>query len=368
MKKQIFSRLGILAVMVLWAALAVTAWCKPSDEISLSERRKLAQFPELTGKTILSGEFMTNFETYTLDQFPLRDGFRQIKSLVHYYVLQQGDNNGIFLVEGSASKLEYPLNPTSVEHASAHFESIYQQYLKDSGSRIWFAMVPDKSYFLAQPNGYPAMDYDALYESMEAALPWAQFVDITGGLSAEHYYRTDSHWRQETLIPTARTLCASLGTALPEEQDYTPRELTREFYGVYYGQAALPMQPDTLTVLESPLLSQCTVYNWETQKETAVYDLDKLSSRDLYDVFLSGAAPLLTIENPGAQADRELIVFRDSFGSSIVPLLLEGYSKITVVDTRYLAKDYIGQFVEFTGQDVLMLYSTTMLNSSLSLK
>ena len=113
---------------------------------------------------------------------------------------------------------------------------------------------------------------------------------------------------------------------------------------------------------------RCTVFNLETGKTTGVYDLEKLSGRDPYDVYLSGAAALLTIENPQGQPGRELIVLRDSFGSSMIPLLLQGYEKVTVVDTRYLSADLLGNYIEFSGQDVLFLYSTLILNSSMTLK
>ena len=96
--------------------------------------------------------------------------------------------------------------------------------------------------------------------------------------------------------------------------------------------------------------------------------MDKLSSRDLYDVFLSGACALLTIENPQATTDRELIVFRDSFGSSMVPLLLQDYATVTLVDIRYLASNAISMFVDFHGQDVLFMYSTHLINNSSAMK
>ena len=120
--------------------------------------------------------------------------------------------------------------------------------------------------------------------------------------------------------------------------------------------------------MENSLISACTVYNHETKETTSVYNMDKLESRDLYDVYLSGATPLLTIDNPNAETDRELIVFRDSFGSSLTPLLLKSYKTVTLVDIRYLASDYLGQFVDFHGQDVLFLYSTLVLNNSGTLK
>ena len=85
-------------------------------------------------------------------------------------------------------------------------------------------------------------------------------------------------------------------------------------------------------------------------------------------MFLSGSKSLLTIENPNATTDKELIIFRDSFGSSIAPLLAEGYAKITLVDIRYMSPNMLGNFMEFTDQDVLFLYSTGVLNNSITIK
>ena len=58
--------IGALILVVLWLGLTVFAWVKPADKLSLSERRELKQFPVLSGETVLKGEFMTGFESYTL--------------------------------------------------------------------------------------------------------------------------------------------------------------------------------------------------------------------------------------------------------------------------------------------------------------
>lgn len=347
-------------VLALWGALALWAWFIPSKQISEAERRPLAQKPAFSEK------FQTEFESYCLDQFPMRDGFRTLKSLFHTGVLGQKDNNGIYLTDGTAVKQEYPLNRESVNHAIGRFQRIYEQYL--AGSRCFYAIVPDKGFYLGEDSGHLTMDYDALYAQMAEGLSWAQEIDLRPTLTGQDYYRTDTHWRQEKLLPAAAALCEGLGVAPPRAEDFAAAALERPFYGVYYGQAALPMEPDTLFLMESELMSQCSVYDYETGKTGSIYDMTKLDSRDLYDVYLSGAKALLTIENPNAGTDRELIVFRDSFGSSIVPLLMEDYAKVTLVDIRYIQPDLLGQFLDFHGQDVLFLYSTLVLNNSAALK
>lgn len=355
------------AVLVaVWGALAVLAWSSPAEEYSNAERRKLAQMPELGLESLADGSFMEDFEDYTLDQFPARDSFRTLKSLIHYYGLGFSDNNGIYIAGGSAAKQEYPLNTESVSYALRRFQYVYETYLADTGSKIYAAVVPDKGYYLGESN--LTMDYDTLFDMMEEGMPWATGIDLTGVLDGDDYYRTDTHWRQEKLLEAAGQICAAMGVASPDAADYTAVALEKAFCGVYYGQAALPLEADTIYVMESDLISQCTVTNYETGETSPVYDMTKLDSRDLYDVFLSGTVSLLTIENPNAGTDRELIIFRDSFGSSMAPLLLRDYARVTLVDIRYLNPALLGKYLDFHGQDVLFLYSTLVLNNSSTLK
>ena len=353
-------------VVTVWAALTVAAWFSPAQAVSQAERRSLAKCPAFTAEALISGKFMTDFEAYSLDQFPLRDGFRRLKARFHDSVLGQKDNNGIYLSQGYAAKQEYPLNEQSVDHALKRFQFVYDTYLADS--RVFMAVVPDKGYYLAEESGQLAMNYEKLFALVCQEMPWAEHIDLTDALGVEDYYKTDTHWRQEALFPAAEKICQFLNVMAPRPEDYTQTALDRPFYGVYYGQAALPMAAETMYLMESPLLEDCVVYDYETGKTGAVYDQTKLDSMDLYDVYLSGARALLTIENPNAATDRELIIFRDSFGSSMAPLLVSDYAKVTLVDIRYLRPELLDQFLDFHGQDVLFLYSTLVLNSSGAIK
>lgn len=362
---------GAGVLLAVWVVLTLFAWFGAPKAVSTAERRELAQFPALSGESVLNGKFMSSFESYALDQFPMRDTFRQLKSLFHYNILGQKDNNDIYIEDGYYAKLDYPLNEKSVDYAMSRFTWLYQNYLQPHDAKVVMAVVPDKSYFLARANGYPAMDYDALFRRVADAMPWASHVDLTGVLSIDDYYRTDTHWRQEKILPAAQTICQALGVDAPVASDFTPTAVPKPFYGVYYGQAALPMDPETMYTMESELLSGCTVRCFDDlghETTAQVYDRTKLDARDLYDIYLSGAVSLLTIENPNATTQRELIIFRDSFGSSLAPLLVQGYRQVTLLDIRYINPMILNRFVDFHGQDTLFLYSTLVLNNSNSLK
>lgn len=356
----------IRMLLVLWGILTLVAWFGPKAELSDAERRPLAQFPQISGERILNGKFMTEFESYSLDQFPLRDSFRQIKALFHYQVLHQKDNNGIYLSDKYAAQQLYPVHEEEVEHAIQRLQYLHDKFLKNS--KVVMAIVPDKGYYLAASSGQLSIDYDAFYQRFWEELDWAEHVDLRQTLSVTDYYRTDTHWRQEKLIPAAGVLCEALGVAAPQAEDYRTTALNRPFYGVYYGQAALPMEPETMYLMESDLLDGCSVLDFESGKTLPIYDRSREEGKDLYEVYLAGPRSLLTITNPQAATNRELLIFRDSFGSSIVPLLVHNYAKVTLVDIRYIQIDVLDHFISFNNQDVLLLYSTLVLNNGSSIK
>lgn len=364
MKKNI--QIMVILPAFLFFGFSLICWIHPIKEYSFSERRKLAQFPELSLKTVADGSFMTDFEQYALDQFPLRDGFRSLKGWVSQNIFRKADNNDIYVADGYGVKMEYPLREDSLDHALTQFQKLYDSYLKDSGGTVYTAVIPDKNYFLAESSGHLSMDYERLFSTVKEGMPYANWIDLTDTLSIADYYKTDVHWRQERLVDTAAVLAEGMGITLGEE--YEKKTLDRDFYGVYFGQSPLNLPGEELCYLTNEMLEQCIVCNYEDGQTGKIYDLAKAEGKDPYEIFLSGPVSLLTIENPMADTKRELIVFRDSFGSSLVPLLAEGYADITLVDIRYIQSGVLKNYVDFRGKDVLFLYSTVVLNNSGTLK
>ena len=95
--------LGFVTILFLFFIINLV---KKDEEISISERRKLTQFPKLTLSTLSSGKFSQEFENYAIDQFVSRDEFRSLKATWSNYVFKQKDNNGLFLLNNSIYKME----------------------------------------------------------------------------------------------------------------------------------------------------------------------------------------------------------------------------------------------------------------------
>ena len=229
------------------------------------------------------------------------------------------------------------------------------------------SVIPDKAAFMETPEGYTPAGAQETADYLAQRLP-VQTIDISGLLSLEDYYRTDPHWRQERLSAVAQTISEAMGALVPNTTEETLCALAGEFHGSYWGKTAEPLTADVLSYITSPLLEGCTVYDYETDSTGGVYDLTA-AEKAPYDLFLGGPKALLRIENPAADNDRTLVVMRDSFGSSLIPLLAGGYSTVYAVDIRYISTDALARVTEFPeGADVLLLYSVAVLQNSITLK
>lgn len=328
-------------------------------DYSESERRVLAKFPSITCETVLSGTFTQKFEEYAVDAFPMRDKWRTMKAYVRTGLFMQADNHSIYTADGHISKMEYPMNREMVDYAISLFSKVRELYLKNNN--VYLGVIPDKNSFLAEKNGYLSMDYEEFSAYMKAGMDYATYIEIADLLEMSDYYYTDTHWRQENIVDVTERIAEAMGVC--SDQEYEVYELEVPFYGVYSGQSALFHEPDVIRYLTNDTIEQLKV-----EGATAVYDRKKANGKDPYEMFLSGNQPVVTITNPENRSGKRLILFRDSFGSSIAPLFANGYSEIVMVDLRYISSDLLGQYVDFEGADVLFLYSTILLNNSLGMK
>ena len=208
-------------------------------------------------------------------------------------------------------------------------------------------------------------------------MPWATHIDLTQLLTLEDFYKTDTHWRQENLVKVAEKIAEAMKTKVTPFEKYTMELIEKPFYGVYYGHAALPLPAEKMYHMHSEILDACAVYKLEpvvdengkltmefawTTEPSPVYDLSQLDSEDMYNSFISpNTVGMLRIVNPNATTGKNLIVFRDSFGSSISPLLVESYATVTLVDLRYADSEGLGNYLNFRGDDVLFLFGTQVL-------
>ncbi len=339
------------------------------SDVIKEERRLSKKMPPIS--EIFSESFSGDFEEHFLDTFPKRNTFRHIDASFRKNIMLQSDVNKIYEENGHLSKIEYPMNEKQILHTAKKIEEISKM-----AENVYYSVIPDKNYFLKGDKLRPRIDYEKLLSLMSENIKSAEYIDIFDTLTIDNYYKTDTHWRQELILPTANKLLEKMGNdAQPSLLSdvayggYTPKEY-KNFYGVYAMQSAFNTSPETLITLKSEKINSSTYESIEREGTFPIYRSEKFEGNDSYDVYLGGAEALIKISRPlqNGEKAKKLIIFRDSFGSSIAPLFLENYNHITLVDLRYISSKLLPQYVDFENSDTLFLYNTQIINNGYLLK
>lgn len=326
------------------------------EKISIYERRKLSSFPQYK----MESDYVNKVEQYLLEQFPLRNNFRSLKANFNYYILQKLENNDIYLKDNFIFKSEYPTNKDSIKY----FKKVIKNNLKNisKDNKVYMMIIPDKNYYL-DSDYFLQIDYNYLYDELNELN--IKSIDIRDIMNIDDYYKTDIHYRQEKLDKVIKKM--SFVMDFPYKKVDYEENIYSNFYGSYYGESAIVRKAENLIYLTNEEINNAKVKYLENSKLHGVYNEEKLNGIDSYDVYLDGASSFIEIVNDN-KVGKELVIFRDSFGSSIAPLLVPYYHKITLIDIRYINSSNYLNLIDFKNQDVLFLYNTVLVNSSFSLR
>ena len=335
--KKITQIITVVAFMLIIVALPIAHFAIEDKLVSKRERKELEQFPVVNKDTVLSGEFSKNIEEYMLDQFPARDSLRYFNTLIDKHIFGQKDVNGYYIHDGFISKRGEKPNQKQIDYAIKHLNGIINTYLKDNN--CYFAIIPDKEVYAGKESGFDFINYEQIEKLMLEGLENVKYIPLYDKLELSDYYYTDTHWRQEKITDVAKFIISQIDKDVVLPDKYTENTLTG-YYGVLSDQSAFKTEPENMTYLTNEVIDGIYMTSSDPGFEgpKKVYQTQLFFGEgDPYDLFADGAKATLTLHNPNANNDKELIVFRDSFGSSIAPLFAQGYSKVTLIDLRYIS-------------------------------
>lgn len=328
------------------------------NDISISERRKLTMFPKLSYNTLINGDFFNKFDSYASDQFIYRDDLRSQKARID--LLTKHNYHSVYKYDNCLVEQIYPISGDSINN----FTNILNKVVSNVNNKenIYYTIVPDKNYFVN--NGQLKINYDSFVNMISEKFSDYNYIDIFDKLSIDNYYCSDSHWKQETLEDVSNYILSSMDNYVESSYEY---EYLANFKGVYSYQVPIDISSDKIYILNNEIIENSKVYNYIDNEYSSIYNLNKINSYDKYDVYLSGAVPLIRIES-SSKSSKELVVFRDSFGSSIVPLFTSSYGKIYVVDLRYISSKLLDDYIDLNNKDILFLYNVNSINNSFTMK
>jgi len=328
---------------------------------SEAENRILADKPELTKENLLSGEYMTDYETYLNDQFVSRDIWIRMKTGMDM-LLQKKEINGVYLAENDyliEQHLPEDFPQKTVEKKVALLQKLVEAFPKTE-----VMLVPTADNILTDklPEFAPYYDDKALIDQVAQTIGEDRVINVYNILK-EHkdediYYRTDHHW---TTLGAyyAYQVWADKKVGMPAK--YDPQELvtvTEDFKGTIQAKLNMEVEGEKIQVFPQTLEQKVKI-KYDFMEETdSFYEDSHLDTKNKYGYFLDDNHGLVEIDIKRVR-ERTLFVIKDSYANTFLPLIANHYSKIYVLDLRY----FNGNLFDFMKQydngkmEILVLYN-----------
>lgn len=349
----------------LLISISIFNMVTPTKAFSSKENRYLQSLPEANKKDIMSGQFATDFEKYTTDQFIGRDLWIGFKTVLDLGILKKdntrvyfGKDNYLFDVDNEIDEKQMDKNIENINKFLVSLESINKEL------KITTLLVPTKSQILKEklPKYGPLVDEDVLLEKIRESLKdnvkIVDLMDILKEKKDEYiYYKTDHHWTTIGAYYGYKKYMEEIDEIPLEQSEFAIENISDDFYGTSYRKANLLFsKPDDIYIYKHKGdVSYEVTYNNELQTDT-LYDEAFLGKTDKYSYFLGGDKSLIEIET-SVKNGKTIVVLKDSFANSLIPFLVNHYEKIMVIDTRYFNAS-ISEFIKYNDVDeVLFLYN-----------
>ena len=349
---ELCTAVGFCAVLCGFAAAFLLL---PPRAFSAQENRYLAQLPEISAKSLFSGDWSRDTESYISDQFPLRDKLVAVQSAV-CRLRGERDHNGVYYGEALAETFwDYP-KETWQRNLKA-VETLAQK----SGVPVYFVPVPDACEMLRsdRPMLYPDISQEKLLTEAAEASPTAHLVNLRQPLlNAWHsgrqiYYRTDHHMTTAGAYLVYTGLAEAMQLSPLPESVFTKSAVTDRFTGtLYHKSGAVWTKPDTIERWDAPGLTASLTILPANERHSTIYDDRAPGSNDPYGYFAFGNQPLEIIRTNSGGG--KLLLIKDSYAHAVLPFLCSHFSEIHMIDLRYDHRS-IRSYIKDNGIDAAVV-------------
>lgn len=356
-----FYRRVVRVFGALLLIIVLANFIKRDQEFSDEENRVLAQKPELTWDSLMSGDYMTDFESYVSDQFFARNQWISLK-LYEDIILGKKESNGVYLGK-KGYLLEKPDDPSweDIEANMAAVSDLAGRYPEVS---TYMCLVPNSFYIMEDklPAQAPVRDQEADMKQIRSLMGEAVHdINVTDTLKKhsdeEIYYKTDHHWTSLGAYYAFGTVAEAMGLQ-NVETEYDIHTVASDFQGTLASKSGYHRSKDSVQVYEAANIEPEYIVNYveENEKSTSIYDSESLKEKDKYTVFFGGNHARVDIST--TQPERKnLLIFKDSYANCFVQFLLPYYQNIIIIDARYFYDNVDSLIQNYSVTDILFLYN-----------
>ncbi|HJA07133.1 MAG TPA: hypothetical protein H9798_08355 [Candidatus Mediterraneibacter pullicola] len=361
-KGRIESLIGKIFILSLLLVMIVNL-ILPDKETSDEENRVLQSAPGISLTSVMTGDFMEQWESYLSDQFAGRNIWRGLKVSLDRLGGSRMEN-GVYI--GKDGQLLEDIALPDEEQYSANIEAVKNFAETYSDIPVTVMLVPDAASILS--GSLPAFasveDQRQMFSMVQRGLGdsvnWVDAYSVLNSHKTEKlYYKTDLHWTTQAAFYVFREAAAGLGIEGDVSDDYVSYTVTDSFNGVLASKSGVGLNEKESIEIYAPASGDDDVvvnYVDEAKKTSSLYDSSKLETRDKYAVFLGGNTSVMDIRTVSPSGKR-LLVVKDSFANCFIPFLTPHYREIVVVDPRYYSGTMRDIMDAYRITDTLILYS-----------
>lgn len=366
----------VLSLITFFAVLAALLVCKiitDDRQFSQTENRPLEQKPEISLAAIKSGDFMSRFETYLSDQFPLRDRAVYFKSAVERS-LGKTEQNGVFI--GKDGMLFEDQSKYDAQKVKSTTEALTRFSEQCKIKNQVFMLVPDSTYFVKEklPTflGFEsqAEQIKQIHNLLPENMKKIDTVKMFSGVEDKEnlYYKTDHHWTTRAAKTAFDFAAAELGIDA-SKTEFEFHTLSNNFYGTLASSSGIYDSPDKIEAcIPKNSAGQYVVNNADTKsKAPSVFQLSKLRLANKYEVFFGGNFSRITISTANLN-HKNLLILKDSYANCFIPMLTPFYQNIVIIDARYFTDNMKDILSDYKFTDLLVLYNVNTFLEDTSLK
>ncbi len=358
--------LMVFAFLFVIGGISISSFCIKDRKFAENENRYLAQVPDISISDILDCKFQDSLEEYLKDQICFRDSWITVKT---FFEKASGDTDigGAYLGKDgydfekiTPDDVDDKLFTRNMNNVQTYFNNCKDIVGEDNLS---FLLVPTSGYVLSDklPKNAILFNQDSYIDKVKNSMSGFNFIDARDELKSHKdediYYRTDHHWT---------TLGAYYGyTQWEKSKDCKPvskkdmnfTKVTDKFRGSLYskvldGDSAY----DDIYIAQNGDLDKFTV-EADGKKLEGFYCEEMLDKKDKYAYFFGGNYGEVKIHNESSDKKGNLLVIKDSFANSFVPLIADDYENIYMIDLRYYGGNMLNYLKEQNIDEVLVLYN-----------
>ena len=357
-------KLMIALFSIVLLAVPIVTLALPKQERSENENRTLKDLPTLVDSNKLNKaenladviksvkwsyiterknpSYMDDIETYLSDHLAGRELWVVASNKMERLAGKQ-EINEVFTSDDRMIQVFKEYNEETV---SASLEAIDIFAAKFPDVPMYFMLAPTSQeiYSSLMPSYGGYLSEKALIEGCYGKTENLTPIDCLSFLSGHRdeyiYYRTDHHWTSLGAYYAYAAAARQLGYNAYGLNAFNIETASSSFRGTLFSKTldstVTPDSIDYYHLASNEPTVKMTVFDGREQTEyDSLYVRDYLAVKDKYSSFTGSNSPLITIETD-VDNGKSLLLIKDSYAHSLVPFLSKHYSKITMVDMRYI--------------------------------